>query len=121
MNAQLEKDKNDCEAEIAKYNLVIEANRPLHKSNTDFIEKIDNTLSKLNNKLNNFALRKKEVENYTTRISQLAVWQNQLKVDIEQIDTENNTFDLAIKEIEARITEIKTNINKLQEKIRRYH
>jgi len=117
MNAQLEKDKNDCEAEIAKYNLVIEANRPLHKSNTDFIEKIDNTLSKLNNKLNNFALRKKEVENYTTRISQLAVWQNQLKVDIEQIDTENNTFDLAIKEIEARITEIKTNINKLQEKI----
>jgi DNA repair exonuclease SbcCD ATPase subunit len=117
MNAQLEKDKNDCEAEIAKYNLVIETNRPLHKSNIDFIEKIDNTLSKLNNKLNNFALRKKEVENYTTRISQLTVWQNQLKVDIEQIDTENNTFDSAIKEIEARITEIKTNINNLQEKI----
>ncbi len=114
MNAQLEKDKNDCEAEIAKYNLVIETNRPLHKSNIDFIEKIDNTLSKLNNKLNNFALRKKEVENYTTRISQLTVWQNQLKVDIEQIDTENNTFDSAIKEIEARITEIKTNINNLQ-------
>ena len=117
MNAQLEKDKNDCEAEIAKYNLVIETNRPLYKSNIDFIEKIDNTLLKLNNKLNNFALRKKEVENYTTRISQLAVWQNQLKVDIEQIDTENNTFNLAIKEVEARITEIKTNINKLQEKI----
>lgn len=116
-NKQYEKDKQDCEFEINKYEKIIEQNTPLLKNNTTLFEKIDQGLSKLSTKLNEFNIRKKEVENFTSRINQLNVWQNQLKVDIEQLDTENNTFNSIIKELEGRLNEIKNKIVTLQEKI----
>ena len=48
---------------------------------------------------------------------QLTVWQNQLKVDIEQLNTEDNTFVAIIKDIETRQDEIKNNITAFQERI----
>ena len=116
-NTQYEKDRTDCTVEIEKYNKVIEGANPEHKKIADLIEKIDDALPGYNSKLNEFNLRKKEVENYNSRINQLTVWQNQLKVDIEQLDAENNTFDIVIKEIEARVNDAKTKINDLQQKI----
>lgn len=116
-NKQYEKDKQDCESEINKYEKIIEQNTPLLKNNITLSEKIDQGLSKLSTKLNEFNIRKKEVENFTSRINQLNVWQSQLKVDIEQLDTENNTFISIIKEIENRLNEIKNKIAALQEKI----
>lgn len=116
-NTQYEKDKNDCTLEIEKYNKIIEEVTPEYKNTTELIEKIDKALPARNLKLNEFGLRKKEIENYNNRINQLNVWQSQLKVDIENLDAETNTFDVVIKDIETRVLEAKTKIDALQQKI----
>ena len=116
-NLQFEKDKKEREAEIARYSKVIEDITPEYKEKTAFIEKIDNALPKLNDKLNSYAIHKKEIENLNNRINQLNTWQNQLKVDIEQLDTETNSFNTLTLDIENRLNDVKLKTSTLQIKI----
>lgn len=116
-NIQYEKDKKEYELEIEKHNKIICEKTPEHKNILAYIDRIDDAQIKLNTKLNSLVLRKKETENYTGRINQLKVWQEQLKVDIDQLDTETNTFDGIIKDIETRINETKDKIASIQQKL----
>lgn len=116
-NTQFEKDKEECEKEIARYNKIIEIETPKQNETSEKAAKIKVALSKMQSKQSDFNLRKKEVESLTGRMHQLGVWQNQLKVDLEHLDTENNTFETVIKDIEFRLNEIKIKITELQEKI----
>lgn len=117
VNIQFEKDKHNCEDEIDKHKEVVNKETIRLKAAQDNLEKIENALAELNIKYNNFGIRKKEHENFASRLHQLTVWQNQLKVDIEQLNTEDNTFISIIKDIEVRQNEVKDNIAAFQEKI----
>ena len=81
-NTQYEKDKSECEKDINKYNKIIEDKTPVQKEIKDKIDKIEDALTKMQRKLNDFGIRKKEVENITSRIKQLNIWQDQLKIDL---------------------------------------
>lgn len=117
VNLQYEKDKLDCENEIIKYNTVISEKTPNLNVVNEKIKKIDVALPKHRNNLNSINLRQKEIENYTNKINQLTIWQNQLKIDIEQLDAETNNFTTLIKDLEANFDSIKTSIFSLQQKI----
>lgn len=117
VNIQYEKDKQECDSEIAKYNAIIVDKTPSLDGVNEKIKKIDNALPKHRNNLSNLNLRQKEIENYTNKINQLTIWQSQLKIDIEHLDAETNTFADLIKDLEANFNEIKTSITSLQKKI----
>lgn len=117
VNIQYEKDKQECEKEIARYNITITEETPKLDSVNEKIKKIDTALPKYRNNLNNIGLRQKEIENYTNKINQLTIWQNQLKIDIEHLDAETNTFAEIIKELETNFNTIKAGIVSLQQKI----
>lgn len=117
VNIQYEKDKQDCEKEITRYNITITEETPKLDGVNEKIKKIDTALPKYRNNLNNIGLRQKEIENYTNKINQLTIWQNQLKIDIEHLDAETNTFAETIKELETNFNTIKDGIVSLQQKI----
>lgn len=114
---QHDKDKHDCEQAIEKNKEVVEKESTRLKQVQEKIESLEQALTDLVTKQNNFSLIKKEHENTSTRIQQLVVWQNQLKSDIEQLNSENDTFSTTLKEIEERIKLLQDSIAKLQEKI----
>ena len=116
-NTQYEKDKSECEKDISKYNKIIEDKTPAQKELKDKIDKIDDALTKMQRKLNDFGIRKKEVENINSRIKQLNVWQDQLKIDLEQLNTEDTSYNNSIKDIQSRIDASKVIITDLQAKI----
>ena len=68
-------------------------------------------------KLNNFALRKKEIENINTRVKQLNDWQNQLVIDIDTLNKDSSNFQDSIDGILNRQKDIKTSIIDLQERM----
>ena len=117
VNIQYEKDKNECEKDINKYNEIIEEKTPAQKEIKGKIDKIEDALTKMQRKLNDFGIRKKEVENITSRIKQLHIWQDQLKIDLEQLSTEDTSYNNSIKEIQNRIDGNKLIITDLQSKI----
>lgn len=116
-NTQYEKDKAECQNEIAKYTSIAEENNPTVKDVKGKIVKIEDALTKMQRKLNDFVIRKKEYENITSRVKQLQVWQDQLKVDLEQLNVEDNSFNSNIKDIQSRIDTSKLTIAELQSKI----
>ena len=116
-NTQYEKDKSECEKDISKYNKIIEDKTPAQKELKDKIDKIDDALTKMQRKLNDFGIRKKEVENINSRIKQLNIWQDQLKIDLEQLNTEDTSYNNSIKDIQSRIDASKVIITDLQAKI----
>lgn len=117
-NAQYEKDKKECAEEIAKYEEILETNTSKRKELVEnFLKKVDTALQKAQSKLNEFALRKKEVENINTKISQLEAWQQQLIIDIDALNKDSNDFIKIITEITARANETKNGIEDLQNRL----
>jgi DNA repair exonuclease SbcCD ATPase subunit len=114
VNTQYEKDKSDCIKEIEKYQEVLNANTPKHKDVTDKISKLEESLSKLQTRFNDFVIRKKEVENVNSRITQLEAWQQQLLIDIENLNKDSNNFERIILDITNRVNETKNGITALQ-------
>jgi len=117
VNIQYEKDKNDCVKEIEKYEEVLNANTPKHKEITDKINKLEENLSKLQTRFNDFVIRKKEVENVNSRITQLEAWQQQLLIDIENLNKDSNNFEKIILDITNRVNETKNGITALQTRL----
>jgi hypothetical protein len=117
VNTQYEKDKNDCIREIEKYEEVLKTNTPKHKDITSKISKLEENLIKLQNRFNEFVIRKKEIENINSRITQLDAWQQQLSIDIDNLNKDSNNFEKIILDITSRINETKTGITALQTRI----
>lgn len=117
INHQNEKDKLTWEEEINSQKAIVDETAKRLKVFQEKLESVETALAELNTRQNSFGIAKKEYENYTSRLQQLTVWQNQLKVDIEQLSTETNTFSAAIKDIEDRLEVVKSGIINLQEKI----
>jgi len=117
VNIQYEKDKADCQAEILKYTDVINTEKPLLVDAQKGLEKIEKAITSIQKKLNDFNVRKKEVENVNSRLNQLTVWQSQLVVDLDTLNIDDKAFNESIKNVETRIVEIKNKINELQTKI----
>ena len=117
VNIQYEKDKADCQAEILKYTDVINTEKPLLVDAQKGLEKIEKAITSIQKKLNDFNVRKKEVENVNSRLNQLTVWQSQLVVDLDTLNIDDKAFNESIKNVETRIAEIKNKINELQTKI----
>ena len=117
VNIQYEKDKADCQAEILKYTDVINIEKPLLVDAQKGLEKIEKAITSIQKKLNDFNVRKKEVENVNSRLNQLTVWQSQLVVDLDTLNIDDKAFNESIKNVETRIAEIKNKINELQTKI----
>lgn len=117
INHQNEKDKLTWEEEINSQKAIVDETAKRLKVFQEKLESVETALAELNTRQNSFGIAKKEHENYTSRLQQLTVWQNQLKVDIEQLSTETNTFSAAIKDIEDRLEVVKSGIINLQEKI----
>lgn len=116
-NSQYEKDKADCEKEIWDYTEVARREEPrleLAQKGSDELEK---SIPEMERKLNNFALRKKEIENINTRIKQLNDWQNQLVIDIDTLNKDSSNFQDSIDGILNRQKDIKTGIIDLQERM----
>lgn len=117
VNTQYEKDKNDCIREIEKYEEALKTNTPKHKDITSKISKLEENLIKLQNRFNEFVIRKKEIENINSRITQLDAWQQQLSIDIDNLNKDSNNFEKIILDITSRINETKTGITALQTRI----
>jgi DNA repair exonuclease SbcCD ATPase subunit len=117
VNTQYDKDKADCEAQILEYTGTANTEKTNLTECQKSLEKIESGISKLEKKLNDLNIRKKEVENINFRIKQLNEWQQSLVVDIEQLNKDSNNFQDSIDSILSRQNAIKTNINTLQEKI----
>jgi len=116
-NTQYEKDKADCEAEIVKYTEILKTEKPRLTEAQANVDKIEKGISAMQKKLNDFNIRKKEVESVNNRLNQLKEWQSQLVVDLEALNVDDNVYADSIKKIEDRIAEVKNNITTLQAKI----
>ena len=116
-NTQYEKDKAECHAEIQKYTEIVNTQKPLLVDSQDQLNKVEKAIVTIQKKINDFNIRKKEVENINNRLNQLNVWQSQLVVDIDALNNEDNVYTDNIKKIEDRISEVKAKVDELQIKI----
>ena len=116
-NLQFEKEQKEYSQEIEKYKNSLSTNEPKLKELNEKNNKIEDLIQKIRTKQNDFALRKKEVENIYSRINQLEAWQQQLIIDINNLNKDSNDFELVIKEITTRIDQVKTTILNLQNQL----
>jgi DNA repair exonuclease SbcCD ATPase subunit len=116
-NTQYDKDKADCEAQVLVYTETANTEKLNLTEWQKGLEKIENGIFKIERKLNDFNIRKKEFENVNSRLNQLKVWQEQLTVDLDALNTDDNVYIENIKKVELRLTEIKEKIAELQVKI----
>ena len=116
-NVQQDKDRAECEAEIYKYTETVNTEKPRLNDVQKDLDKVEKAIITIQKKLNDFNIRKKEVENINNRVKQLHEWQNSLVVDIDQLNKDSNNFQDAINAITARQSEIKASITAFQEKI----
>lgn len=116
-NSQYEKDKADCEKEVQDYTEVARQEEPRLKLAQKGLDELENSIPEMERKLNNFALRKKEIENINTRVKQLNDWQNQLVIDIDTLNKDSSNFQDSIDGILNRQKDIKTSIIDLQERM----
>ena len=116
-NVQQDKDRAECEAEIYKYTETVNTEKPRLNDAQKDLDKVEKAIITIQKKLNDFNIRKKEVENINNRVKQLHEWQNSLVVDIDQLNKDSNNFQDAINAITARQSEIKASITAFQEKI----
>ena len=116
-NSQYEKDKADCEKEVQDYTEVARQEEPRLKLAQKGLDELENSIPEMERKLNNFALRKKEIENINTRVKQLNDWQNQLVIDIDTLNKDSSNFQDSIDAILNRQKDIKTSIIDLQERM----
>ena len=117
VNTQYDKDKSDCQAEVFKYTEVVNIEKPRLVEAQKSLNKLENGISTMEKKLNDFNIRRKEVENVNSRLNQLKVWQEQLVVDLDALNTDDNIYIENIKKVELRLAEIKEKITELQNKI----
>ena len=113
-NSQYEKDKADCEKEVQSYTEVVNREEPRLVLAQKGLDELEKSIPEMERKLNNFALRKKEIENINSRVKQLNDWQNQLVIDIDTINKDSSNFQDSIDAILNRQKEIKVNIESLQ-------
>ena len=116
-NSQYEKDKADCEKEIWDYTEVARREEPRLELAQKGLDELEKSIPEMERKLNNFALRKKEIENINTRVKQLNDWQNQLVIDIDTLNKDSSNFQDSIDGILNRQKDIKTGIIDLQERM----
>jgi len=116
-NAQYEKDKEEYSKAITEANNVLAKETPRVEKAHEGITKIEESITNTQRKLNDFTIRRKEIENINNRVKQLQDYQNSLVVDIEHLDKDSNNFQEAINVIIARQNEIKKGITEYQEKI----
>ena len=116
-NSQYEKDKADCEKEVQDYTEVARQEEPRLKLAQKGLDELENSIPEMERKLNNFAFRKKEIENINTRVKQLNDWQNQLVIDIDTLNKDSSNFQDSIDVILNRQKDIKTSIIDLQERM----
>ena len=116
-NSQYEKDKADCEKEVQDYTEVARQEEPRLKLAQKGLDELENSIPEMERKLNNFAFRKKEIENINTRVKQLNDWQNQLVIDIDTLNKDSSNFQDSIDAILNRQKDIKTSIIDLQERM----
>jgi len=117
VNVQYEKDKAECQLEIQKYTEVISTQKPLLVDSQDQLNKVEKAIVTIQKKINDFNIRKKEVENINNRVKQLNEWQASLVVDIDQLNKDSNNFQDTIDTIVTRQNDIKKQISSLQERI----
>jgi len=116
-NIQYEKDKNEFNDLISKFEKVLEIEQPNLVQVNEELNKFDTKLPELQRRLSNFALQRKELESITFRKEQVDIWQNQLAIDIQQLESESNNFQTAIDNIQTRQNEIVSAITALQERL----
>ena len=116
-NSQYEKDKADCEKEVRDYTEVAHQEEPRLELAQKGLDELEKSIPEMERKLNNFALRKKEIENINTRVKQLNDWQNQLVIDIDTLNKDSSNFQDSIDGILKRQKDIKTGIIDLQERM----
>ncbi|NDB83962.1 MAG: hypothetical protein EB127_14750, partial [Alphaproteobacteria bacterium] len=116
-NSQYEKDKAECEKEIATNRDIINTETTRLTAAQENLDKLQNAIPSMERKYNDFAVRKKEIENINTRVLQLQAWLQQLVVDIEQLNKDSNNFQDIINEITTRIDASKKAISDLQSRI----
>ena len=116
-NSQYEKDKADCEKEVQDYTEVARREEPRLELVQKGLDELEKSIPEMERKLNNFALRKKEIENINTRVKQLNDWQNQLVIDIDTLNKDSSNFQDSIDGILNRQKDIKTGIIDLQERM----
>lgn len=116
-NSQYEKDKADCEKEVQDYTEVARREEPRLELAQKGLDELEKSIPEMERKLNNFALRKKEIENINTRVKQLNDWQNQLVIDIDTLNKDSSNFQDSIDAILNRQKDIKTSIIDLQERM----
>jgi len=116
-NTQYEKDKAECQTEIQKYIEIVNKEKPRLVEAQEQLNKVEAHITNAQKKINDFNIRKKEVENINNRLNQLKEWQSQLVVDIEALNVDDNVYAANIKKVEDRIAEIKIKITELQAKI----
>ena len=83
----------------------------------DQLNKVEKAIVTIQKKINDFNIRKKEVENINNRVKQLNEWQASLVVDIDQLNKDSNNFQDTIDTIVTRQNDIKKQISSLQERI----
>ena len=116
-NAQFDKDKAEYEKAIYNANETLTKESPRVEKAKEGLNKIDESINDTQRKLNEFQYRKKEVDNINARLKQLNDWQASLVVDLNALNSEDQTYDNNIKSIEDRITQIKVSVTELQNKI----
>lgn len=113
-NAQYDSDKTECENEIVKYKAQEADNAPKILECGKKLGEIDKGIVTAEKKLNDLAIRRKEVESINTHKQQLETWQQQIQVDIEALNKEANHYYEAIVNITERQKEITNALGDLE-------
>ena len=99
---------------------MVDSIKDVHESLTkakDIKQKIQDDINKCNEKLTQSRVTQQKEESIKQRLAQLNSWQEELKIDLEQVNDQQTDFDVLINETDERVQEASKKIKTYQKQI----
>ena len=105
-------EKQKIKTEIEAFENSIKDNLTKEEEHSILETKVLKAIESLKNKINDYKMRQKDINNTKQRIEQLNIWQKELDVDLAELSKINTQHDTIIKDVSDRLQSVKETLEK---------
>jgi DNA repair exonuclease SbcCD ATPase subunit len=105
-------EKQKIKTEIEAFENSIKDNLTKEEEHSTLEIKVLKAIESLKNKINDYKMRQKDINNTKQRIEQLNIWQKELDVDLAELSKINTQHDTIIKDVSDRLQSVKETLEK---------
>ena len=117
--SHIKEEKQKIKTEVTEFNKQIKESQDKEEEYADLELKIIKGIDVLRNKIQEYRIQVKGLENTKERIAQLNKWQKELEVDLKELEVSNNQFDVLTVEQEDKIKNLSGEIESIKKDLRK--